>query len=36
LEDIKLVIQVWSQNEFLKQKEEPKQEAKKKTTRGKK
>ena len=36
LEDIKSVIQVWSQNEFLKQKEEPKQETKKKTTRGKK
>ena len=36
LSDIKNVIQIWSQNEFLKTKEEPKQEAKKKTTRGKK
>jgi hypothetical protein len=37
LEDIKSVIQVWSQNEFLKEKEvEKKPEAKKKTTRGKK
>jgi hypothetical protein len=36
LSDIKDIIQIWSQNEFLKQKEEPKQEAKKKTTRGKK
>lgn len=36
LNSIKDIIQIWSQNEFLKQKEEPKQEAKKKTTRGKK
>jgi hypothetical protein len=37
LNDIKSVIQVWSQNEFLKQKEEEKKpEAKKKITRGKK
>ena len=37
LEDIKSVIQVWSQNEFLKTQEvEKKPEAKKKTTRGKK
>jgi hypothetical protein len=36
LSEIKDIIQIWSQNEFLKQKEEPKQEAKKKTTRGKK
>lgn len=36
LSDIKDVIQIWSQNEFLKQKEQPKVETKKKTTRGKK
>jgi len=36
LSEIKDIIQIWSQNEFLKQKEEPKQEAKKKITRGKK
>jgi hypothetical protein len=36
LSDIKDIIQIWSQNEFLKTKEEPNQEAKKKTTRGKK
>jgi hypothetical protein len=36
LSEIKDIIQIWSQNEFLKQKEEPKQETKKKTTRGKK
>lgn len=36
LNDIKSIIQIWSQNEFLKQKEESKQETKKKITRGKK
>jgi hypothetical protein len=36
LSDIKDTIQIWSNNEFLKTKEEPKQESKKKTTRGKK
>jgi len=36
LSQIKDIIQIWSNNEFLKSKEEPKQEAKKKTTRGKK
>lgn len=37
LEDIKSVIQVWSQNEFLKTQEvDKKPEAKKKITRGKK
>jgi hypothetical protein len=36
LADIKDVIQIWSQNEFLKTKQEPKVETKKKTTRGKK
>jgi hypothetical protein len=36
LSEIKEIIQIWSNNEFLKPKVEPKQEAKKKTTRGKK
>jgi hypothetical protein len=36
LSEVKDIIQIWSNNEFLKTKEEPKQEAKKKITRGKK
>jgi hypothetical protein len=36
LSEIKDTIQIWSQNEFLMPKEQPKQEAKKKITRGKK